>query len=35
VRGILTVRQKPVERTADATITYIRLTPEQLEGQKR
>jgi polyisoprenoid-binding protein YceI len=35
VRGILTVKQKPVERTADATITYIRLTPEQLEGQKR
>lgn len=35
VRGILTVKQKPVERVADATVTYIKLTPAQLENQKR
>jgi polyisoprenoid-binding protein YceI len=35
VRGILTVKQKPVERVVDATVTYIKLTPEQLEAQKR
>lgn len=35
VRGILTVKQKPVERVADATVTYIKLTPEQAEQQKR
>ena len=35
VRGILTVKQKPVERVADATVTYIKLTPEQLESQRR
>ena len=35
VRGILTVKQKPVERVVDATVTYIKLTPEQVEGQKR
>lgn len=35
VKGILTVKQKPVERIADATVTYIRLTPEQVEAQKR
>jgi polyisoprenoid-binding protein YceI len=35
VRGILTVRQKPVERVADATVTWIKLTPEQVESQKR
>jgi polyisoprenoid-binding protein YceI len=35
VRGILTVKQKSVERVADATVTYIKLTPEQLEAQKR
>jgi len=35
VRGILTVKQKPVERVADATITWIKLTPEQVEAQKR
>jgi polyisoprenoid-binding protein YceI len=33
--GILTVKQKPVERAVDATITWIRLTPEQVEAQKR
>jgi len=35
VKGILTVKQKPVERVADATVTWIKLTPEELEGQKR
>jgi polyisoprenoid-binding protein YceI len=35
VRGVLTVKQKPVERVVDATVTYVKLTPEQLEGQKR
>jgi len=35
VKGILTVKQKPVERVADATVTWIKLTPEQVEGQKR
>ena len=35
VRGILTVKQRPVERVADATVTWIKLTPAQLESQKR
>lgn len=35
LKGILTIKQKPVEITADARITYVRLTPEQLELQKR
>ncbi|MGH7332021.1 MAG: YceI family protein [Candidatus Rokuibacteriota bacterium] len=35
IRGILTVKQKPVERVADATVTYIKLSPEQVEAQKR
>jgi polyisoprenoid-binding protein YceI len=35
VRGILTIKQKPVERTAEATVTYIKLTPEQVDQQKR
>ena len=35
VRGILTVKQRPVERVAEATVTYIPLTPEQLETQRR
>ncbi len=35
VKGILTVKQKPVERVADATVSWIKLTPEELEGQKR
>jgi len=33
--GILTIKQKPVEITADARITYVKLTPEQFESQKR
>lgn len=35
VRGILTVKQRPVERVAEATVTYVKLAPEQLEIQKR
>jgi polyisoprenoid-binding protein YceI len=35
VRGMLTVKQKPVERVADATVTYVKLSPEQVEAQKR
>ena len=35
VKGILTIKQKPVERVADANVTYIKLTPEQVEQQKR
>jgi polyisoprenoid-binding protein YceI len=35
VRGILTVKQKPVERVADATVTWIKLIPEEVEAQKR
>ena len=35
VTGILTIKQKPVEIVADARVTYIKLTPEQVEAQKR
>jgi polyisoprenoid-binding protein YceI len=35
VTGILTIKQKPVQRTADATVAWIKLSPEQLESQKR
>ena len=35
VRGILTVKQRPVERVADTTVTWIKLTPAQIESQKR
>jgi len=35
IRGVLTVKQKPVERIADGTVTYIKLSPEQVEAQKR
>ena len=35
IRGLLTVKQKPVERTADGSVTYIKLSPEQVEAQKR
>lgn len=35
VRGILTVKQRPVERVADTTVTWIKLTLAQLESQKR
>ena len=33
--GILTVKQKPVQRTVDGTVAWIKLTPEQVEAQKR
>jgi polyisoprenoid-binding protein YceI len=35
VRGILTIKQKSVERLAEANVTYIKLMPEQVEQQKR
>ena len=35
IHGVLTVKQKPVERVADGTVTYIKLSPEQVEQQKR
>jgi polyisoprenoid-binding protein YceI len=35
ITGVLTVKQKPVQRTSDGTVTWIRLTPEQVEAQKR
>ena len=35
VHGVLTVKQKAVERVADAKVTYLKLTPEQVEAQKR
>jgi polyisoprenoid-binding protein YceI len=35
VTGIFTVKQKPVERVAEATVTWIKLTPEEVDAQKR
>jgi polyisoprenoid-binding protein YceI len=35
VKGILTIKQKPVEVVADARVTYVKLAPEQVEAQKR
>ena len=35
VHGVLTIKQKAVDRVADATVMYIKLTPEQLEQQRR
>jgi polyisoprenoid-binding protein YceI len=35
VHGVLTIKQKPVETVADATVMYIKLAPEQVEQQKR
>ena len=35
VRGTLTIRGKPIDTVADSTIYYLRLTPEQVESQKR
>jgi polyisoprenoid-binding protein YceI len=35
VKGILTIKQKAVELVADARVTYVKLTGEQLEAQKR
>jgi polyisoprenoid-binding protein YceI len=35
VHGTLTIKGKPVEKVADARVTYVKLTPEQVESQKR
>ena len=35
IHGVLTVKQKPVERVAEAKVMYLKLTPEQVEAQKR
>jgi len=35
VKGVLTIKQKPVELIADARVTYVKLTTEQVEAQKR
>jgi polyisoprenoid-binding protein YceI len=35
LKGVLTIKQKPIEITADARVAYVTLTPEQLESQKR
>ena len=35
IHGLLTVKGKSVERVADGTVTYIKLSPEQVEAQKR
>jgi polyisoprenoid-binding protein YceI len=35
VKGVLTIKQKPVDIVADARVTYVKLTPEQVEAQKR
>ncbi|MBI3327911.1 MAG: YceI family protein [Nitrospinae bacterium] len=35
ISGTLTIKRRPIEITADARITYVKLTPEQLETQKR
>lgn len=35
VHGVLTVKQKPAERVADAKVMYLKLTPEQVAAQKR
>jgi polyisoprenoid-binding protein YceI len=35
IRGLLTVKQRPVERTAEGTVTYIKLSPDQVEAQRR
>ena len=35
VHGLLTIKQKTAPRVADATVMYIKLSPEQVEQQKR
>ena len=35
ISGILTINRRPIDITADARITYVQLTPEQLDTQKR
>jgi polyisoprenoid-binding protein YceI len=35
VHGVVTIKQKPVTRVADTSVMYVKLTPEQLEQQRR
>jgi polyisoprenoid-binding protein YceI len=35
IHGVLTIKNRPVDTVADSTVTYITLTPEQVEQQKR
>ena len=35
IHGVLTIKNKPVDTVADGTVTYITLTPQQVEQQKR
>ena len=35
VHGVLTIKQKPADTVADATVMYVKLSPEQVEQQKR
>ncbi len=35
LKGTLTIKGRPLEVVADARVTYVTLTPEQLESQKR
>ena len=35
LKGTLTIKERPVDITVDARITYVKLTPEQLDSQKR
>jgi len=35
VHGLMTIKQKPVTRVADTSVMYVKLTPEQLEQQRR
>ena len=35
VHGVLTIKQKSVNRVAETSVLYVKLTPEQLEQQRR
>src|SRR5262245_22626726 len=35
VHGVLTIKQKPADVVADSTVMFIKLTPEQVEQQRR
>ena len=35
VHGVLTIKQKSVDRVADVSVMYVTLTPEQVEQQRR
>jgi polyisoprenoid-binding protein YceI len=35
IHGVLTIKQTSVDTVADGSVTYIKLTPEQVEDQKR